>query len=154
MFDRVVFKAKMDRSYCPFCDRKIIEFQKFYEDDVVMGLYSHKPITEGHCLIIPKRHIERFDDLTEQESLSINDLIKKTNKAAMQVLNINDYLILQKNGESVGQTVPHVHFHYIPRKAEDKGTLRFLFKFVTSSLKKPISEKEMSEVTQSLQSVI
>ena len=42
---------------CAFCKERVIEKQKFYEDDLVLALYSHKPIVSGHTLIIPKRHV-------------------------------------------------------------------------------------------------
>lgn len=65
-------------TYCPFCDRAVIERQAFYEDDLVLALYDHKPIFPGHSLIIPKRHVERFEQLTEEEITQIGRAIKKT----------------------------------------------------------------------------
>lgn len=132
---------------CPFCNREIVEYQKYFEDDLVMGLCTHKPVVEGHCLIIPKRHVERFEDLTPEEELAVNSLIKKTQKAAFNYLNKNSYLLLQKNGRSVGQTVPHVHFHFIPRKEDESPSFMFLLKFFTSSYFSPISSEEMAKVT-------
>ena len=133
---------------CPFCDSDVIDYQKYYEDDQVIGLCTHKPVTEGHCLIIPKRHVERFEDLAEEEELAINFLIKKTQMAASKALGKNSYLILQKNGRSVGQSIPHVHFHLIPRKEGDSPSLGFLLKFFVSSYFSPLSKEEMERITQ------
>jgi diadenosine tetraphosphate (Ap4A) HIT family hydrolase len=70
--------------------------------------------------------------------------------AAQKVFGTSSYLLLQKNGYEVGQTVPHVHFHYIPRKAGDSSTLVFLFKMFLANAKSPISPEEMENVTTQL----
>src|SRR5262249_28284083 len=69
---------------CPFCNPKIIQSQSFYEDDLVLALYTHKPVCDGHCLIIPKRHVERFELLTEEEIAQMGHVIKKVHMAAMK----------------------------------------------------------------------
>ena len=71
--------------YCPFCDPKVLDVQTFYEDDLVRALYTHKPIYPGHCLVIPKRHVPRFEGLTEQEASQMMQTIKKVNTAVQQV---------------------------------------------------------------------
>ncbi len=135
---------------CAFCDAAVLEYQHFYEDDLVIGLYTHKPTMPGHCLIIPKRHVERFEMLSDEESLRMFQVIKKTDVAAQKVFGTSAYLLLQKNGHEVGQTVPHVHFHYIPRKAGDSSVVVFLFKMFLSNVKGPISPEEMHETVEKL----
>lgn len=147
IFEKHFLNLKMEDSYCPFCDEKVLNYQKYYEDDYVIGLYSLKPINNGHCVIIPKRHVEKFDDLTDQEELAIHSLIKKTHKAASNILNAESYMILQKNGQGVGQSIPHVHFHYIPRMQGEKSFVKFAYKAMYAIIKRPISEKEMGSMT-------
>jgi histidine triad (HIT) family protein len=136
--------------YCPFCDSNVLNQQTFYEDDLVLALYTHKPIFPGHCLIIPKRHVERFEELTSEEITQIGEMIKKVNQAVEKVFDTSSYLLLQKNGSEVGQSVPHVHFHYIPRKANDSSTLKFLIKMYIANIKGPISPDEMRENIEKL----
>ena len=138
-----------DNDYCPFCDKKVIDYQKYYENDAVIGLCSHRPISKGHCLIIPKRHVERFENLSQEEELAIAGLIKKTHKAAIEVMNADSYILLQKNGKNVGQTVSHLHVHYIPRKAGDRLVFGFLLKFAINPFRPTISQKEMNSITSS-----
>ena len=133
-------------SYCAFCDENVLNKQKFYEDDLVLALYTHKPVLPGHCLIIPKRHIERFEMLNEEEITQIGRVIKKVDQAASEVFNTASYLILQKNGTEVGQTVPHVHFHYIPRQKGDDSTLKFLVKMYITNLHSPLPAVEMEKI--------
>lgn len=139
-----------DEKYCAFCDTDLLNRQKFYEDDLVFALYTHKPILPGHCLIISKRQVERFEMLTEEEITQIGRLIKKVNHAAPKVFNTSSYLILQKNGVEVGQTVPHVHFHYIPRQSGNDSTLMFLAKMYITHLQKPLSASEMQNVVEKI----
>lgn len=132
--------------YCAFCDTKVLDYQKFYEDDLVVALYTHKPILEGHCLIVPKRHAERFEMLSDEEMMQVGRVIRKVDLAASKVFNTSSYLLLQKNGAEVGQTVPHVHFHYVPRQAGDDSTLKFIAKMFIVNALSPIPSSEMEEI--------
>jgi diadenosine tetraphosphate (Ap4A) HIT family hydrolase len=114
---------------CSFCDPEIIERQAFYEGNLIYALCDYRPIMPGHSLIIPKRHVERFEDLTSEEMAEIMQFIPKMHRAVSQVEGTDDYALLQKNGKSIGQSVPHVHIHYIPKKSSDSGELTTLFRF-------------------------
>jgi histidine triad (HIT) family protein len=135
-----------ESAYCPFCDSKVIDYQKYYEDENILGLYSYRPLVEGHCLILPKRHIEKFEDLSKQEIEKIFFLIKKTHIAMQKIIDVNSYMILQKNGKEVGQSVPHLHFHYIPNK-KNGSNFNFLFKFIIYPFKHKINPKQMHKMT-------
>lgn len=139
---------------CAFCNQDVLDYQTFYEDDLVLALYTHKPIFPGHCLIIPKRHVERFEMLSDEEMLQIGKVIQKVDVAAKQVFDTSSYLLLQKNGKEAGQTVFHVHFHYVPRKTGDSSTIRFLLNMFMANAKSPISSLEMKEKVASLREVI
>ena len=155
LFDRMVLPVKNHKNTaCAFCDKGVIEYQKYFEDDKVMGLYCYKPIEKGHCLIVPKRHVEQYEDLNKEEILAIDNLIKKTNIAARKVFGVASFLILQKNGKEVGQTIDHIHFHYIPRKEGKKSVLSFLSKFAFSKFKKTVSGDEMEEKKNALSAEI
>lgn len=140
--------------YCAFCDPDVLMRQKFYEDDLVYALITHKPVFPGHCLIIPKRHVERFESLTDAEITQIGKVIKKVNLAVEKVYGTSSYLILQKNGREVGQSVPHVHFHYIPRKEGDDSGLKFVLRMFIANAKKPISQKENNETVEKLKKAL
>lgn len=137
---------------CPFCDPKIIQKQKFYEEDLSIALYSYKPLMEGHCLIIPRRHVEHYEELTADEMASMNRLIQKTHKAVSKALCTKSYLLLQKNGKDVGQSVPHVHIHYIPKPNHDGSILGLYMRFLFNPLKSPISPEAMQEKTEMIAS--
>ena len=138
---------------CPFCNPKILEAQSFYEDELVWALYTHEPMFPGHCLIIPKRHIERFEMLTDEESLQIFRVIKKVDRGVAQVYGTCSYLLLQKNGEEVGQTVAHVHVHYIPRQKGESSIIQFFIRMFQSKMS-TLSAEEMRENVEKLQAAM
>lgn len=146
--------AKISRDYCAFCDPNVIHAQKFYEDEEIVALYTHKPVMPGHCLIIPKRHSERFEMITDKENAAIGRGIKKVDQAVSKVFGTSSYLLLQKNGVESGQTVPHVHFHYMPRQEGDSSSLKFLINMYIANLKKPISPSEMEEVCEKMKAAM
>lgn len=139
---------------CAFCDPAVLNNQKFYEDELVLALYTHRPILSGHCLIVSKRHVERFEMLTDAEISQIGRVIKKVNQAIEKVFDTSSYLLLQKNGLEVGQSVPHIHFHYVPRKAGDDSTIQFIAKMYIANAKQPISQDEMHETVEKLRHAI
>ena len=126
---------------------KIINYQKYYEDEKILGLYCYRSLFKGHCLILPKRHVERLEALDSSEVNEIFHLIKKTHFAMQKLFDVKSYLILQKNGKEVGQSVPHLHFDYIPNK-RNGSNYSFLFKFFMHPFSKKLKEKEMEKITK------
>jgi diadenosine tetraphosphate (Ap4A) HIT family hydrolase len=144
----VQFQTQED---CPFCNEEVLNRQIFYEDDLVYALCSHKPIYPGHFLIIPKRHVERFEMLSDEEMMQIGRVIQKVHRASAPIFKSSSYLLLQKNGPEVGQTVPHVHFHYIPRQAGDSSAVMFFVKMQLSYLwYKPLIPAAMQELVDTM----
>lgn len=133
---------------CPFCDPVVLEQQVFYEDELIWALYSHKPLFPGHCLIVPKRHVERFEALLDEEFSQLYQTIKKVDQAVAQVFETSAYLLLQKNGTEVGQSVPHIHMHYIPRQEGDDSVVKFIMRLFIP--KTPLSPQEMQQNVEKL----
>ncbi len=100
---------------CLFCDVKKTGI--VYENELVYASYDSYPVSEHHCLIIPKRHIKDYFDLSNDELLACNDLIKIVKK---EITN-KDPLVKGFNlgtniGIVSGQSILHCHFHLIPRR--------------------------------------
>lgn len=122
---------------CAFCDPEILESQVFYRSNGVLGILTHKPAVPGHVLVIPERHVERFEELTSEEIAALGEVIKKVDVVVRRVFGYEDYVLLQKNGIGAGQSVPHVHFHYLP------GTKFLPFQFFLSPWLKPLKSDEL-----------
>lgn len=102
---------------CIFC--KIITgdipSRKVYEDETCYAFMDIAPFEKGHTLIVPKDHISLLTDLPAE---TLTTLILATQKVARHIvktLGCDGFNLLQNNGECATQTVPHVHFHIIPR---------------------------------------
>lgn len=121
---------------CPFCNETVIEHQEVYRENGCIALLNYKPAVKGHMLIIPERHVERFEDLTPEEMVKIHAMIAKVDRAERKIYGSTGYLLLQKNGSEAGQSVPHVHFHYLRMSQSDSKVWRTLKVFVAPWLKK------------------
>ena len=78
------------------------------------------PIAPGHTLIIPKRHVASFFDLTPEERADLLALLDAAKADLDRELAPQGYNIGINDGAAAGQTVPHLHIHLIPRFAGDR----------------------------------
>lgn len=131
---------------CPFCNQDIINKQFVHETENTITLYCLTPATKGNILIIPKRHIERFEQLTEQEMQTIQHEINLFSKIFANVYGISEFVLIQKNGKNAGQSVAHMHFHMIPAPKSFDETIFTAFHF-----REKISDEEMKLRTEELQ---
>lgn len=130
---------------CLFCDPSILSAQVVYQGKMGRILLNHKPAVPGHLLVIPSRHVERFEDLTGEEAAEMRDLIARVDKAEKRLFGATGYLLLQKNGKEAGQSVPHVHFHYFPRKAGDSKVF-LIVRMLTAPWMKPVAAKDLEKL--------
>lgn len=137
-------------SSCSFCTESVLQNQKIYEDDQVIVLYDYKPVIEGHCLVIPKRHVERLEHVTPQEMAALHAATTKLYAAAQKTYQATGYLIFQKNGRVAGQDVPHVHFHFFPRRDGDYTDLGIYARMFFLKFKSPLPQKEIDKQRDAL----
>ena len=103
---------------CLFCNLKISGVA--YENELAYASYDTYPVSEYHCLIIPKRHVMNYFDLTNTELIACNDLIKKVKEETLNKDNsIKAFNIGTNAGEIAGQSIMHCHIHLIPRREGD-----------------------------------
>ncbi len=103
---------------CLFCD--IHESGYAYENELAYASYDSYPVSEHHCLVIPKRHIKDYFDLTNEELLACNELIKIVKKEVMNNdKSVSGFNLGTNIGIVSGQSILHCHFHLIPRRVGD-----------------------------------
>jgi histidine triad (HIT) family protein len=104
---------------CIFCKiiNNEIPSKIIYEDDHAIAFLDISPSTNGHTLVIPKKHYATFSDLPEQEVGPFMQSVQKVCKGIDTYA--QGYNIVQNNGKEAGQIVFHLHFHIIPRREGD-----------------------------------
>ena len=115
-----------------------------------MGLYTHRPVVPAHFLVIPKRHVERLEELTQEELLQVHNALNKIHLLSQSVFSTSPYFIHQKNGKEVGQSVSHLHFHYIGKKTGDYSIVKFVYNMIRSQFEAPLLQEELEKVTYEL----
>ena len=103
---------------CLFCDIK--KSGCAYENKLAYASYDSYPVSENHCLVIPKRHIKDYFDLTNEELLACNELIKIVkNEIINKDETVRGFNLGTNIGKVSGQSIKHCHFHLIPRREGD-----------------------------------
>ncbi|MDR1794633.1 MAG: HIT family protein [Erysipelotrichaceae bacterium] len=107
---------------CVFCKiiNKEIPSTVVYEDEIALAILDIQPMTPGHTLVIPKQH---FETLLDCDPEYLKEFIVRVQKVTGMVASKPDVLgthLFVNNGEAAGQTVPHLHFHILPRRANDQ----------------------------------
>ncbi len=108
----------MREGHCPFCSPE--PGRVFYQSDVVVGLWDGYPVSDGHALLVTRRHVAEWFDATadERRALTLAIDVAKTAVAA-RGLAPDGFNIGVNVGAAAGQTVPHLHVHVIPRYVGD-----------------------------------
>ena len=106
---------------CPFCNiEKTADKNRIvYQDDTWIAIYDNYPVSQGHVLLIPKRHVETFFNLNMVEFSSIGVTIGIIKMILDKKFHPDGYNIGANCGEAAGQTVMHCHIHIIPRYKGD-----------------------------------
>ena len=103
---------------CLFCNSKISGIAR--ENDLAYASYDTYPVSELHCLIIPKRHVLDYFELTNEEIVACNDLIKIIKEEILiKDKNVKAFNIGTNVGKIAGQSIMHCHIHLIPRREGD-----------------------------------
>jgi len=114
---------------CLFCD--IPTERVIADNELAYAIRDGFPVTPMHTLVIPKRHVDTYFDLREDEVLACNRLIRELRAAiSAEDATVDAFNIGMNAGESAGQTIFHCHIHLIPRRKGDvenpRGGVRHL----------------------------
>ena len=108
---------------CLFCKIAAgdIEYHKIYEDEFSIAFADVRPSSEGHTIVIPKKHFAKFTDMSPENAASLFSSVNRVAKALEKTFSLPGINIGINNGKTAGQEIPHVHVHLIPRKEGDGG---------------------------------
>ena len=103
---------------CIFCKIRKEDLQ--FENQLAYSSIDSYPVSEFHSLIVPKRHVETYFELTNKEIQACNDIILKTKeKILKQDSSVKGFNIGTNAGKVAGQSIMHCHIHLIPRREGD-----------------------------------
>jgi ATP adenylyltransferase len=102
---------------CPFCLPE--SARVYHESELVIGIWDDFPISPGHALLVPRRHIASWFDATVDEHRELTDAVEAARAAIFESHEPDGFNIGINVGEAAGQTIFHLHIHVIPRYKND-----------------------------------
>ncbi len=133
---------------CIFC--KIVKGELpasiIFEDDICVAFMDVFPVSEGHCLLVPKQHFTNLLDVDPDTmahlGIKLAELTKKVHEVYKPVGIINSIA----NNREAGQEVPHLHMHVIPRKRGANFGFRFPPDYRSEMAKREVLEKIADQI--------
>ncbi|MCK4479053.1 MAG: HIT family protein [Candidatus Lokiarchaeota archaeon] len=137
----------MKEKDCIFCkiDDREIPSQIIFENELDIAFLDIFPISEGHTIVIPKKHYSNLEYIPDYELTELFKVVKKLAIMIHKKLKIDGYNILQNNFTAAGQVINHFHVHIIPRNFDDE---RFRIKIPRNQS----SEEELNKIYRILKS--
>jgi diadenosine tetraphosphate (Ap4A) HIT family hydrolase len=102
---------------CPFCHPD--PSRVFHTGRRVIGLWDAFPVSAGHALLVPRRHVAGWFEASDEERAELTDAISIARAAILHEHRPDGFNLGVNDGRAAGQTVPHLHVHVIPRYADD-----------------------------------
>jgi histidine triad (HIT) family protein len=104
---------------CRFCAvaRGELDTAVVYEDDQALAFLDHRPLFPGHCLLVPRDHIETLDDLPRERVGPFFEIVQRLARAVERAMKAEGTFVALNN--RVSQSVPHLHVHVVPRRKGD-----------------------------------
>ncbi len=102
---------------CPFC--ALLAGRVIDSNDLALVIEDAFPVSHGHTLVVSRRHVESFFDLSSDELAAVADLLRRAKARLDERDHPDGYNVGINVGRDAGQTVMHVHVHLIPRYGGD-----------------------------------
>ena len=115
---------------CPFCKR-LMSSEVLVSTDLSAAFLDGFPVSPGHCLIVPRRHVSSLFEMSDVEQHDLFSLLPAVRRLLDDRYHPAGYNIGMNIGEAAGQTIGHAHLHLIPRYIGDvedpRGGVRLIF---------------------------
>lgn len=108
----------MTHVQCVFC--QLPRERIVAQNDFAILIADAFPVSTGHSLVIPKRHMASFFDATAGERAAMLELLDLARATVLRSHRPDAFNIGINDGAAAGQTVPHLHMHLIPRYQGDQ----------------------------------
>ena len=107
---------------CPFC--LPAEDRVAFVTAFAKGIWDAFPVTEGHLLVVPHRHVPTWGDLQASEQAAMLEGVSRAQALLSERFAPDGFNVGFNEGAAAGQTIPHFHIHVIPRRAGDMADPR------------------------------
>src|SRR5207302_7277355 len=118
----------MEQDACPFCRLEANRIR--LESEFAVAFLDGFPVTQGHTLVIPKRHVASLFELPAEEQAAVWALVAQVRALLLAELQPDGFNVGLNDGKVAGQTVMHAHVHVIPRRdgdvADPRGGVRWV----------------------------
>lgn len=134
---------------CIFCDivEGEIDAHVIFENDDAVAFLDANPVVDGHTVIVPKVHVERFSDTDDEVIGGLFSAVREVNGAILAALDADGTNVGLNDGKAAGQAIPHTHVHVIPRYSGDGGGS-------LHSIVRGEAEEDLKEVAEKLKSAV
>ncbi len=110
---------------CAYCTNQDVKARLVSENDLAWSFPGNMPITPGHMLVVPKRCVARYEDLTSEEKSAVEELRVRLVVVLKKLFGADGFNFAWNDGKIAGQSVPHFHLHIVPRKTGDTGIYEY-----------------------------
>lgn len=118
----------MSETCCPFC--QVEPAKVLAENEHAIAFFDAFPVTVGHALVVPRRHVASFFDASPEEQAALFELAGQVRELLVAERAPDGFNVGINDGAAAGQTVMHLHLHLIPRYAGDtddpRGGVRWI----------------------------
>jgi diadenosine tetraphosphate (Ap4A) HIT family hydrolase len=132
----------MEIETCPFCVIARNNGDMISKNGSFLAVYDKNPVSKGHAIIIPKRHIVSFFDLDSASMSDLLDILTNVKDEIQSRFNPDGFNIGVNDGKAAGRTINHLHIHLIPRYFGDvenpTGGVRSVIPGKADYTKKPV----------------
>jgi histidine triad (HIT) family protein len=114
---------------CAFCELMDSGSARWVAREPAVVAFLPLPGAElapGHTLVVPRRHATSILDADESDVAEAAALVRRVSRAMIAALDATGVVVLNASGPGSGQTVPHLHFHVVPRWDDEEETLPWL----------------------------
>jgi histidine triad (HIT) family protein len=112
-------------SDCVYCTLPEIKARTIRQNDLAWAFLTNIPITPGHTLVAPVRHVQKFEELTVEEREAIFALMTEIKAALRELFGAEGFHHSWNEEKIAGQSIPHFHLHIVPRKQGDEGIAEY-----------------------------
>jgi len=113
---------------CIFCDPPVDRI--FFQSELVIALWDGFPVSPGHALMVPRRHMANWFEANDDERIALFEALDAAKAIIDERHHADGYNIGINSGAAAGQTIFHLHVHLIPRFAGDvadpRGGVRYV----------------------------